>query len=689
MKTIADEIKLKQDVVVYRVYEKLKELALPESAVLYYNFPLYRGDLPEDLIQAQLLLASPFHGIIYFKCLDANRYLTQNEENYLDDLDVSIINRLNKRSELRKNRRELKFNVTLLIVSERDEIINDREYVSIPNLKKVISSNENVQLTEDEFNVLLSCIDGTSRLTTKKERTISNNPLSQLKADVLNRIQNKEAAFDLEQKKVALVTIDGPQRIRGLAGSGKTIVLTMKAALYHMSHPSEEILYTYYTKSLYGLIKKLIERFYRDFSDNREPNWKKIHILHGWGGVELGGVYSTACMDNGIEPITYNIARRFSANPFDYVCKVLLETNRIQPKYDLTLIDEGQDFPNHFYQLCYMLSKDKRIVWAYDDFQNIFDVNLQDEKHTFGKDLEGNYYVDFSKNKNPLQDIVLHTCYRNPRMALIAAFSLGLGIYNKKVLQRLEDNNHWELLGFKVESGTSEVGDKMIISRPIEHTPNIMNQELGMYTIKVQSFKDCATECRFITQHITNDIQTEKLRPDDICVICLDNRNINTYYALLAKMLSRNGISTFNLVDAPNANKHFFYENYVTLSTINKAKGNEAGMVYIIGADTAFINRDNVISRNKLFTAITRTKGWVMITGTGDKLKVCLEELNKLQENDFKLIFTQPSKETTRTIENGSRFQQNLLMDVQSKIDSLVNTGLSVEDILQFIQRKK
>lgn len=82
-----------------------------------------------------------------------------------------------------------------------------------------------------------------------------------MKADILNRIQNKEAAFDLEQKKVALVTIDGPQRIRGLAGSGKTIILTMKAALYHMAHPNEEILYTYYTKSLFGLIKNLIERF--------------------------------------------------------------------------------------------------------------------------------------------------------------------------------------------------------------------------------------------------------------------------------------------------------------------------------------------------------------------------------------------------------------------------------------------
>lgn len=111
-------------------------------------------------------------------------------------------------------------------------------------------------------------------------------------------------------------------------------------------------------------------------------------------------------------------------------------------------------------------------------------------------------------------------------------------------------------------------------------------------------------------------------------------------------------------------------------------------MVYIIGADTVFINRDNVILRNKLFTAITRTKGWVTITG-GEKIKYCLEELNKLEENDFKLVFTQPSKETTKTIESGSKVQQNLLLDVQSKIDILVNSGLSVEDIMQFIQRKK
>lgn len=101
----------------------------------------------------------------------------------------------------------------------------------------------------------------------------------------------------------------------------------------------------------------------------------------------------------------------------------------------------------------------------------------------------------------------------------------------------MEDNNHWELLGFKVESGESKVGDKMIISRPIEHTPNIINQELGIYTIKVQAFSDYASECRYVAQCITNDIQDQKLRPDDICVICLDNGNIKSYYSLLSKML--------------------------------------------------------------------------------------------------------------------------------------------------------
>lgn len=88
----------------------------------------------------------------------------------------------------------------------------------------------------------------------------------------------------------------------------------------------------------------------------------------------------------------------------------------------MLLVDEGQDFTAPFYQLCYKLSNNKKIVWAYDDFQNIFDVKIQDERETFGKNADGKYNVDFGRDKCANQDIVLKKCYRTPRYSLIAAF---------------------------------------------------------------------------------------------------------------------------------------------------------------------------------------------------------------------------------------------------------------------------
>lgn len=58
---------------------------------------------------------------------------------------------------------------------------------------------------------------------------------------ILNDIEGYIAKFDIEQKTAAIAEIEGPQRIRGLAGSGKTIVLTQKAAIYHLNHPDDTI----------------------------------------------------------------------------------------------------------------------------------------------------------------------------------------------------------------------------------------------------------------------------------------------------------------------------------------------------------------------------------------------------------------------------------------------------------------
>lgn len=686
MNIIADESKLKSDAGAILVIEKIKSFNLDDNALIYYNFPFYRGETLEELIQAHILYLSKVYGIIAFRTVASASYLDAKIIKQIDELDSHLFSKINKVEELRKGRRDLKINITpIVVVCDNSQKEEEVVTIKLNEIKETIEKNKAQELTDKEFNILVATIEGTKRSKQKKDRDISDEKLT--KGKILSLIQQQETVFDLEQKRAALNTIDSPQRIRGLAGSGKTIILTMKAALYHLQNPDSLILYTYFTKSLYGQIKYLIEKFYRDFSENQEPDWSRIHILHGWGGVSLKGVYSEACFDNDISPMSFPEAKRNnSANPFGYACMTLLKYN-IKQKYDLSLIDEGQDFPLHFYQLCYALTKNRRIVWAYDDFQNIFDTKIQDEKETFGKSADGTYLVDFSRNENQLQDIVLHKCYRNPKRALVAAFSLGLGIYNTKVLQRLENNQHWIDLGFAVEEGDSSDGIKMVISRLDENSPMDTNNYFGNNTIKFKKFNDIDDECAAVAKDIIKQIRIEKLKPDDICVISLDEKHINNYFQRIEKHLQRNDIKVFNMLSAPNNNIYFSIENHVTLSSINKAKGNEVGMVYIVGVDAAFTenNIDYIIYRNKIFTAITRTKGWVVITGMGDCFDLFEKEIRQLEENNYKFIFKQPSKDSTNTIFRRMDERQSLINQINKKISDLIRTGLQTDDVLKMI----
>jgi len=681
MTLLADHSKLKHDLLAKTLIEEIQKFEF-DNCTLYYNFPFYRGETKDDLVQAHVLLVSKEYGVIFFRCISNQQAYTEVEKKKMDDLDGHIFARINKVEELRLKRRELKINVTPKIFINENLSQEEDDVLNISTVKKVILDNKKTELSEEEFLLLSSAIEGSIHLRNKKERVQTED---HSKGAILNEIQSQHSAFDIEQKRAALNIIDSPQRIRGLAGSGKTIILAMKAALYHLQNPEAEILYTYFTKALYGQVKFLIEKYYRDFSDNREPNFNKIHILHGWGGEGLRGVYSDTCQENNILGTGFIEAKRKEPkNPFNYIFTEL-NNFKLKQKYDLTLIDEGQDFPASFYKVCLQITKDMRIVWAYDDFQNIFDVNIQDEKETFGKDDKGTYYVDFSRNDNVLQDIVLQKCYRNPRLVLINAFALGLGIYNEKVLQRLENNSHWTDLGFQVEEGDSSDKCPMVISRPMENSPAKTNEYFQADSISIEIFDDISKECYYVCNKIIKNIKKENLRPDDICVIALDNKHIKNYFDIIQKILSENDIYTFNLLTASNNNVNFTIENHVTLTTLNKAKGNETGMVYIVGTEYAFLNRNYIIDRNKIFTAITRSKGWVVLTGF-EQAEQCKREMQLLKDNDYKFVFVQPSEKETKLILRGITQQQSLLHVISNNMEELTKSGLTREEIIAMIE---
>ena len=682
------------------VFQENEEEMNINSSILHHDFPLYLQE-EGDIISANVLLVSRMHGIVIFQCAD-NRNINEEEldelNEKLDQIYSQIYSKLIRSKILRIKRRGIRIKInTFLFLPNLGETFqqNGTDIKIIKNQLELIKEFKEIcetsELDDRIVKETLAILEGTKNIVKPKDRNIKNKD-KKSRGKILEKIESEIANFDFEQKRAALQMMDGPQRIRGLAGSGKTIVLAMKAALTHLREPNANILYTFYTKSLYDFIKSLITRFYRQYSEI-DPNWDKINILHAWGGKNLPGVYYNICMRNNIEPISFSEARKIGKNPFNEVCKIL-ESENITQIYDYTIIDEGQDFPKYFYRLCREFTKNNRVIWGYDECQNILNTDIQDTKDTFGKDDKGQYYVDFSKEPpNTPCDIVLQKCYRNPRKILICAFSLGLGIYNDHILQMLENNEHWSDLGFVVKEGSSKKGDKMIIERPEQNSPLMQNElfdnEEDLITCEV--FNNYNDECHYIADKILEDINSDLL-PEDILVISLDDFAARNYFEELKIILEKKDIKTYNLLDAPSYTKTFFLEDHITLATVYRAKGNEAGSVYILGVDAIFRgdNRNSIRERNKIFTAMTRAKGWVTITGIGTYAKECKEEIDKTMENYPKIIFEMPDREAIKLFQRDLARNQEEFNRLERMIEKTAKgMGVSKEEIIKKLNKKR
>jgi superfamily I DNA and RNA helicase len=66
-------------------------------------------------------------------------------------------------------------------------------------------------------------------------------------------------------------------------------------------------------------------------------------------------------------------------------------------------------------------------------------------------------------------------------------------------------------------------------------------------------------------------------------------------------------------------------------------------MVYAIDSQQAASDFNAVTWRNTLFTAITRSRAWVRVTGWGDRMNLIRDEATTAIENAFRLEFTIPT----------------------------------------------
>lgn len=530
--------------------------------------------------------------------------------------------------------------------------------INLSNVSEVCSFlSQNDILTCDEYRHLNGIIQNVYGMNKSDSRDISNEKSL---GSIIKKRNNAMNMLDQNQFNGIYNKINSHMRIRGLAGSGKTILLVKKMAYTHFKFPDLNLAYIFYTKSLKQYVIELFKLYYKDFEKYKEPDMSKIHILHSWGGSEMPGFYSKLCEDNGLKCYTYGSARSLGGvDKYESVCEEVLEKTQgdLRKTYDYIFVDEAQDFKISFFKLALKtLRYTGKLIYAYDELQSLNSTTSMPLKSDiFGQEI--------------CEDINLSVCYRTPKEILVTAHALGLGIYRKNkeghsnIVNMMEDYTIWKAVGYKEKEGVLGYGKHVVLERneEIEFKPD--------KCVEIIAVTDEEKQYESISKEIIRLVDEEDVLLEDILIIDLSALNLQADFVEFKRIfmdIVEN--SSFNdykvhLVNKDNAIK-FKKNGSITFTTIFRAKGNEANIVFVLNAH----KMSNVItySRNRLFTAMTRAKFKTYVYGVeGNMMETLCSEYNEITEKNYTLDFIYPTQDVLREMRSIAKVESEKADTIQ------------------------
>lgn len=672
------------------------------SGLLFIGYPIISTSEGGYLIDA--LLVSPDKGVIVFDLIEGvgtDDYGLRQDDSY-----NKFEARLKTHSELMRRRNLL---IPIHVISFAPAVDDpslhaegDYPLVNDSSLIQELAEFTWPNPDKEVYKKALSAIENIS--TIRKSRQPRKIKQKNSRGDKLRALEDTIATLDPRQSRAVVETVEGVQRIRGLAGSGKTIVLALKAAYLHACYPEWRIAVTFNTRSLKGYFHRLIDHFFVR-QTSREPDWDKLLIVNSWGASNRGGIYYEFCRAHDIEYFDFGAAgHRFGrGREFAGVCEHALgQVHESRQLYDAILIDEAQDLSPAFLRLCYEFLKDpKRLVYAYDELQNLSGESLPSPEDIFGNDADGLPKVRFydANSNEPQQDIILEKCYRNSRPVLVTAHALGFGIYREAhppseigLIQMFDHSKLWEEIGYQLREGELRDGSLLTLHRPEETSPRFLEIHSNPDDlIQFILFDDEEEQADWLTEAIKKNIEEDELMYDDIIVINPDPITTRDKVGPIRARLLKKGIHchTAGVDTEPDI---FFKPDFdsVTFTGIYRAKGNEAGMVYIINAQDCHSELRNLASlRNRLFTAITRSKAWIRVLGVGANMEELIKEYEELKRQKFELRFTYPTREQREQLRLVHRDMttverkrlENRQMNLDALIEDIKSGSVHLEDL--------
>ena len=384
--------------------------------------------------------------------------------------------------------------------------------------------------------------------------------------------QAQEVVLSPKQKSLAQSKAK-QQKIRGVAGSGKTVVLAKRAVNSHIRH-GESVLILTYNITLRNYIHDNINRVRENF------NWKNFHINHYHG-------FMTAEANNHNIDIIDGLKEFYNENIFE---KVKDKIN----KYQAIFIDEIQDYEKSWIRIIkkYFLAKDGEFVVFGDEKQNIYNIELEEDK----KPYTGVPGPTWQK---------LEQSYRVSNKILDLAESFQKYFFKDK----------YEL-------------DKAI---PKQQTFNFEEEIIEYYNFDDKAI--LATLSNFIIDKIKKD----SIQNQDVCILAHSNALLMELDYEIRKSLNQKTYTTFETKQIVNSleskklskkdfegkirairkNKRFnFWMNSagIKLSTINSFKGWEINTLFLI-----IDGESKYETSEKIYTAITRCRSRLIILNLNHK----------------------------------------------------------------------
>lgn len=391
-----------------------------------------------------------------------------------------------------------------------------------------------------------------------------------------------------EQQRLTNLELDGkPRLVRGVAGSGKSVVLCnwlAKTAKRLQGQKDARIWAVYANRSLQKLLRESIELAWRslhegDLLDKTDFPWESVRLLH----VKdvLSGMLPSAAMS--IESIGFD---------YDRAAEEFLnrqDGGELLPRCSALFIDEAQDMGPSMLRLLLSIveqadeddgnSRSAHIF--YDNAQNVYDTKTP-KWSEFGLDMRGRSTImrESFRSTTPITELAVNVLSR--------------------LTQSSKRQDQQEMIGLGLLEKTDRNGEEWLRVR--------YNQIDGPKPI-YHSFDTRSQEMASIAGHLNHLVQTDGISPTDICIIY--NGGVqDVLQSKLAPALAKIGVEL-----SFQKNRSFERQpNTLVATTPHSFKGYESEVVVIPFVDN-YVAPAGKTLENSLYVAMTRARSLLAIYG--------------------------------------------------------------------------